>query len=194
MKTLLLGFALVVGACGDDSPKPVSCNPAGGPATGAADTHCAGMPAQATDPAVCNIAPPDAAPGTDGGDMTGSDFGDTMYNVEGDDDDCKYHVKYTVTTVCENADVYFTAVVTKKTDNSPLTGATPDLEVFLNDTHPAPNSNQHPVESPAGTYKVGPIRFDASGMWTVRWHFYHACYDFMPTSPHGHAAFFLNVP
>ena len=191
MRTLLLSSLLVV-ACGDNA-KPVMCTPSGGPVSGAADTHC--TMAQQTDPAVCNAMMPDAAPGTpDAGDTGGSDFGETMYNVEGDDDDCKYHMTYSVSTVCENADVYFTAVVKKKFDNTPLTGATPDLEIFLNETHPAPNSNQTAVESPAGTYKIGPVRFDASGNWTVRFHFFHQCEDFLENSPHGHAAFFVNVP
>jgi hypothetical protein len=191
MKTLLFSAILVAG-CGD-SAKPVMCTPSGGPTTGAADTHCGTM-AQATDPAACTAMMPDASPGVDAGDTGGSEFGPTLYNTEGDDDDCKYHVKYSATNICENGDIYFTAVVTKKTDNSPLTGATPDLEIFLNDTHPAPNSNQHPVEGPAGTYKIGPVQFDAPGMWTVRFHFFHQCEDFLPTSPHGHAAFYVTVP
>ena len=188
----VLAAILLLAACSDDN-KPVSCNPQGGPATGAADTHC-GTRVQPTDPASCNAMMPDASTTVDGGGTGSGEFGPTMYNTQADDDDCKYHINYTVSTVCENADVYFTAVVTKKADNSPLTGAVPDLEIYLTDTHPAPNSNQHPVEGPMGTYRIGPVRFDASGMWTVRFHFFHQCEDFLPTSPHGHAAFFVNVP
>lgn len=191
MKRFLLVSILAVG-CGDSAPKPVTCNPMGAPTSGAADTHCAGRAAQPTEQAACNATPPDASP-IDGGGGT-SEFGATLYNTAGDDDDCKYHLTYSATNICENGDIYFTAVVTKKTDNSPLTGATPDLEIFLNDTHPAPNSNQHPVEGPPGTYKIGPVQFDAPGMWTVRFHFFHQCEDFLPTSPHGHVAFYVTVP
>ena len=39
-----------------------------------------------------------------------------------------------------------------------------DAEVFLSDSHPAPNSGAKTTEqSGTGIYAVGPIRFDASG-------------------------------
>jgi hypothetical protein len=37
------------------------------------------------------------------------------------------------------------------------------------------------------------VRFDASGKWTVRFHFSADCADAVD-SPHGHVAFFVNVP
>ena len=40
----------------------------------------------------------------------------------------------------------------------------------------------------------GPIQFDMPGRWLIRFHVYHTCLDLVNTSPHGHAAFFLNVP
>ena len=49
------------------------------------------------------------------------------------------------------------------------------------------------TETSPGTYTYGPIRFDASGKWTVRFHLYEDCVD-GDTSPHGHAAFFVTVP
>src|SRR5262245_57330430 len=110
---LSIAFLFVFTACGDDN-KPVMCMNPAGPAAGA---HSGAM-VQQTDQAACNAMPPDGGPMTDGGGNSGSDFGPTMFNAQGDDDDCKYHVSYTVTTVCENADVFFTALVTKKTDNS----------------------------------------------------------------------------
>ena len=117
-----------------------------------------------------------------------------MYGTEGDDDDCKYHVKYTVTPVYENYDVFFTVVATKRTDGSALVGAKTDPQLYLSDTHDAPNTNQVPTETSPGTYTVGPVQFDASGMWTVRFHFYEDCTDFSDESQHGHIAFYLNVP
>jgi len=63
----------------------------GGPVAGAQDTHCTaadgGSIVQPTSQASCSIA-------SDGGTTT-PDYGDTRYNAESDDDDCKYHVKWT---------------------------------------------------------------------------------------------------
>ena len=163
--------------------------PAGSAVTGALDTHCegdGGMIVQPTNPAVCHLTP-------DGGADT-TDYGDTLYNQEGDDDDCKYHMKWTVSPVYENYDVNFTLTVTKRTDGSAAGGANPLVEAYLSDTHPAPNTNQVAKEGPTGTYKIGPLRFDAPGRWTVRFHVYEDCYDANPASQHGHAAFYLDVP
>ncbi|MGZ6125139.1 MAG: hypothetical protein ACXWLR_09275 [Myxococcales bacterium] len=174
---------LVAAACsGSDTP-------GGGPAAGAADTHCTlpdgGVQAQVVSLASC------AATGADAGVI---DYGPTRYNSEADDDDCKYHVKFTSSSVHQNTDVNFNTVATLKAGGAPATGAHLDLEVFLNDTHPAPNSGQHATENPPGTYQVGPVRFDATGRWTVRFHLHEECADEAPDSPHGHVAFFIDVP
>jgi hypothetical protein len=170
---------------------------AGGPVTGAADMHCSGdggPVVQRVNPAVCH---PDAGAGADaaagdGGDMM-PDYGDTMYNAAGDDDDCKYHVTWTATPICQDTDVTFTVTATYKTDGSPVRMAATRAEVLLSDTHPAPNTLQTPTETAPGVYTVGPVRFDASGMWTVRFHFFETCTD-SEESPHGHAAFYVSVP
>jgi hypothetical protein len=132
--------------------------------------------------------------GTDGA------YGSTMYGTEGDDDDCKYHVSYTVTPLCESNGTYFVVTASDLAGGAPLTGASTFAELCLNDTHPGPNVDTSPpvgeqqvVEGPPGTYTVGPIQFDAPGKWTVRFHFNAFCCD-APGSPHGHAAFFVNVP
>jgi hypothetical protein len=171
----------------------------GGPVAGPQDTHCNGMPAQATSQAVCHLTA-SADAGTGGG-TSGPTYGPTMDNSEADDDDCKYHVKWTSSPIGENRDVTFTVTVTTKTDGKPAgsgTGIGADAnviaEVFLNDTHPAPNTNQQSNETVPGTYAVGPIQFDAPGQWTVRFHFYEMCTDVSNESPHGHAAFFVQVP
>lgn len=168
----------------------------GGPVSGTADAHCSGVASQATSQADCHLTSDAGA--DDGG---GSDYGDTMYNAEGDDDDCKYHVKWSSTPIGENRDVTFTVTATTKTDGMPAgsgTGAGADAnvlaEVYLSDTHPAPNTDQVSDETSPGTYSVGPIRFDAPGRWTVRFHFYEACTDVADDSPHGHAAFYVDVP
>jgi len=174
-------------ACSDDN-KP-ACAAPGSAVSGAADTHC-GTNAVTVDPAACSV--PDAG-ATDGGTTGGSDFGETMFNAEGDDDDCKYHIKWTATAICENSNVTFAITVTHKVDGSAVTGAHPSAEVFLGDTHAAPNSNQSSTELGGGRYNIGPVRFDLPGQWTVRFHVFETCHD-SEQSPHGHGAFFVSVP
>ena len=59
--------------------------------------------------------------------------------------------------------------------------------------------DQRTVRSPSpeiapGTYVVGPIVFPRSGRWVFRFHFDENCLDLAPDSPHGHAAFWVDVP
>jgi hypothetical protein len=176
---------LVVAACSSGPSGPV-----GGPVAGAADTHCAladgGTRTQPTSQASCVLTP--------GGDAGVINYGATMFNSEADDDDCKYHLKWSATAIQENSNVTFTAVATNKGIGTPATGANLDLEIFLNPTHPAPNTPVKTTESPPGTYQVGPVQFDAKGEWTVRFHLFETCADTAPDSPHGHVAFFVDVP
>jgi hypothetical protein len=154
--------------------------------------------------------PADAAAGGDAGPDDGTcgmedTYGPTMNGHMGSDDDCKYDVSWTSTPICENGNVYFTVTVKKRAfpdggsaiggAEPPMTGGTVAPDITLNCTHPAPNSNPTFVEEPAGSgiYKVGPIQFDRKGKWDVRFHFNECCNDGM-TSPHGHAAFWINVP
>jgi hypothetical protein len=173
---------------------------AGGPVTSPSgpDKHCIDSSAkpitQETSEAACH--PSDAAiamaeAAADGG---VAEFPPTLYGSEGDDDDCKYHVKFTTSCVTEDRDVTFTVTTTRTTDKAPLTKAPPDLEVLLSDTHVAPGTKQVPKETAPGVYTVAPIRFDAPGRWTVRFHFREECADLMGDSPHGHAAFYVDVP
>ena len=185
-----------------DQPRvdiPATDAAVGGPVTGPTDTHCVvdgGTNIQAVDPATCHVdaGPPQDAGADDGG-VKMSDYGDTLFGSAGEDDDCKYHVSWTSTPVLQGTDVYFTVTTTYR-----MTRADPTVqmagtraEVFLSETHPAPNTAQTVTETMHGTYRVGPIRFDAAGRWTVRFHFFEDCDD-SPESPHGHAAFFVNVP
>ncbi len=198
--SLLVGGVVLSGACStsnsttpSDGGIAADAGPSGGPVSGAQDSHC-GTKVQETSSAGCH---PDAGPPMDaGGGDGGMDepFGDTLFNSEGDDDDCKYHVKWSANGIYQNTDVTFTVVATNKSDSSPLHGSPVSAEVFLDDTHPAPNSNQKANEGASGTYTVGPIRFDASGKWTLRFHFHEECEDLTEDSPHGHIAFFVNVP
>jgi hypothetical protein len=184
----IIGIAAVavVFACSGSS----DLGPAGGPVSGPADLHCSlpdgGTRAQPLDPSTCHASVPDGS--------VAADYGPTLYNSESDDDDCKYHVKFSSTPIYENTNVTFTVTATQKADGGVATGANVVAEVFLNSTHPAPNTNQSASESPAGTYKVGPIQFDQKGQWTVRFHLHEDCEDVLEDSPHGHVAFFIAVP
>ena len=123
-----------------------------------------------------------------------SDYGATMYGAAGNDDDCKYYVSWVATPIKENADTYFTVTALRLDDMQPArcAGVRPDVSLSL--AHGAPAPATPSSEIAPGVYKVGPIRFDAPGTWTVRFHLFEECSDDSDDSPHGHAAFFVNVP
>jgi hypothetical protein len=142
----------------------------------------------------------DASEGTDAtdneaGEGGGSDYGETLYNSEGDDDDCKYHVKFTVTTVRKGDSATFTLTVTRLQDGKPATGSMrTEAEVFLTETHPSPSAGTaRETGTGTGVYVLGPVKFDMSGRWQVRFHLFDNCQD-AEDSPHGHAAFYVDVP
>jgi hypothetical protein len=194
--SFLMMTALALVGCGNNSNNPdmsVMCTMGGGPATGAKDSHCVmgdmGLQLITADPAQCSV---------DAGPSSGPPYGDTMYNTSAYDDDCKYFVSYTADPICEGIGVNFTVTVKDAIKMTPITGINSGpnklrAEVFLSDTHPANVSGVMTSETTPGTYKTGPIVFDAKGMWTVRFHFFENCVD-QPNSPHGHAAFYVNVP
>jgi hypothetical protein len=184
-------FALFAGACSSSGPS----GPVGGPVTGALDTHCVENGQQIKQPIGECLTGAAAEPDPDAGapDPTG-DLGETLYNAEGDDDDCKYHLSWTATPIRVDQNVTFTVVTTRLFDGAPATEAGIRAEVFLNSTHPVQSPSKAAPEGPAGTYKVGPIKFDAPGQWTVRFHLYEDCSDAPADSPHGHAAFYVDVP
>jgi hypothetical protein len=212
-----LALAMLVGAaCSSSSGgdagtnvQAVTCASPGGPVSGPPDMHCSSSDKQPTDLASCH---PDVAAGDDSGDEATDDgggpgdggptgdcdpaeFGPTMYGYTGSDDDCKYDVNWKSTDICEGGNgVVFTVSATKRVDGTPLTGAQPYIEAVQSCAHPSPNAPPPAVENPPGTYTIGPIVFDTPGTWVVRFHFYGSCDDTLPTSPHGHAAFFINVP
>jgi hypothetical protein len=142
-----------------------------------------------------------SGPGDGGptGDCDPSEFGAAMYGNSGDDDDCKYDVKWSSTPICEGGNgVYFTVSAVNRVDGTPLTGATPYIEAVQACLHAVPNPPPPAVtsteETSPVTYKIGPIVFDRPGGWVVRFHFFGSCEDTLETSPHGHAAFFVTVP
>ena len=175
------------------------------------DSHCTGVAPQPVSAASCHPPASDAGVGADDGgtdDAGGGgapEFGDTMYNTEGDDDDCKYHVKYAVKPATDG-NVTFTITVTKLAAPGPATGAVVDayhgvsVQAFLasNEFHVAPNTNPMTAatetQAGSGIYTITPVKLDQSGRWVVRFHFFETCEDTFPDSPHGHAAFFVDVP
>ena len=164
----------MTGACSSSSG--ADAGQTGGPVTGQADTHCqapdGAMNQQPTSQAACN---PDLGTADLSG-SGGATYGGTLYNAEGNDDDCKYHVKFTVSAVRQNQDVTFTVTPTSRVDGKPVTGAQIRAEVFLSDTHPAPNAATKTTEQ-SGVYTIGPVHFDAAGRWTVRFHLFEDCAD-----------------
>lgn len=180
--------ALGVVSCKSDDTNTTSRTVTAAVVAGAQDSHC-GTNVVTVNASVCHGGG-SADAGEDAGAAT-SDYGDTMFNAEGDDDDCKYHVKWTATPG-EGGSVTYTVTLTNKSGNTPVTGAPIDVEAFLDETHPAPNTTQTSKEGAPGTYTVGPVAFDVAGKWTVRFHVHDECDD-SEESPHGHAAFFMQV-
>jgi hypothetical protein len=198
----VVAFALLVGlasagcsSSGPGSNNSALCGAPGGAVAGAEDSHC-GSDVQPVAAASCQGG---MSMDMDGGmmDMDGGvaeQLPDPRFTSAGDDDDCKYHVAWTATPICQGSDVTFTVTVTTKGDGQPAEGANPAAEALLSDTHPAPNSNQQTTETGPGVFEIGPVRFDASGRWTVRFHLHEDCVDMLPDSPHGHVAFYVDVP
>ena len=204
MNLKLLGSALVATACSNNQPNDGGCPAPGQPTPGPADNHCVGQPVQPVSAAVCFA---DAGP-ADAGDAGGNTcpWGDTMFGQTADDDDCKYHVSWTSTPICEGS-VTVTITVTNLADGSPVANiprgviiepfipSVPDAACDDKTTHPGPNIGTALVETPAGSgIYTGPVQFDAPGDWTLRFHIHEECTDFYQSSPHGHAAFHITVP
>lgn len=219
----LAGGVLLNASCSSsDSPTAnAGTGPAGGPVSGAADSHCDSQPIGVSDPAACLTTVTDAAAGAggaapdSGGAMASGGaadcaqtrdaaYGATLYNAEGDDDDCKYHASWSSTPIRLNEDVTFTVSATSRdaamAPLAPLAdGHLPlsSVEVY----QPCSPTRRAPAQDYAakvtattpGSFTAGPIKFDQAGRWVVRFHFYEQCYD-QETSPHGHIAFFVDVP
>jgi hypothetical protein len=171
---------------------------------GGDDTSDADVPAVDASAAGDAATAEDAGDDADNGECDEPGYGVTNFGTSAQDDDCKYDVSWTSTPICENGNVYFTVTAKKRagadggaslSDEPPLTGASVDAEVVHSDCMTiAPNSGQTTVEQGGGVYKVGPIQFSKGGKWSVRFHFNECCSDDPDDSPHGHAAFWINVP
>lgn len=177
------------------------CLSSGGPVEdGATDTHC-------TDPSGQPIIQPigkcetGAATLTNTAGAAGAGGNDGQYLIltghQGQDDDCKYDVSFTNSCVVVNQPVTFKVTLTARDTRKPASGARPDSpEAYLmgDPSHISPSLEITAKESPTGTYSIGPIVFDRAGRWVVRFHFFETCSDVPADSPHGHIAFYIDVP
>lgn len=174
----------------------------GGPGivSGEADNHCMGVDPIVVNQASCDVTDvPDAGAGSDDGGASDGGTGElpVHFGSSSDDDDCKYHASFTTTPVLVNATVTFNVTVTKLADNSPATKANVALEAYLaDDPFTLIANGTKTTETPAGSgkYVLTPIKFGKSGRWVVRFHFYEMCADILDDSPHGHVAFYYDVP
>jgi len=188
---------------------------------GPADDHCDGQPDGVSDPAACTAEPDtdgNAGASGDGGEPDGAggapdcnqthdvDYGETLFNSSGKDDDCKYQVSWTSTPIRKGQNVTFTVTTSNLVTGEPLgripsqaagASALSRVEPYIpcEPSHLPPTADlSAPItEKTPGVFEVGPLVFDKSGRWAVRFHFYEECLD-SETSPHGHAAFFVDVP
>lgn len=214
-----------VAACSSPSPPPktppgLTCSAPGEATPGPADTHCAGQPPQAVSVASCLV---DADAGVAASGDDACDYGPTMFGAtsvsdgglvvtQGDDDDCKYHVAWTSTPICDSSlPVAFTVTVTSLVTGLPVTDipategilpeafipTTLDAACDTMTTHASPTAfgDAHLYETtPTSGVYFGQIIFDQPGEWTLRFHIHEECFDSLPDSPHGHAAFHVTVP
>jgi len=196
--SLVLATATLLIACSSDDQAVSETGPQSTAAAvaGAADGRCVGR-LVVVDPAACQPAADGGKPDGEGththSDGDGDEYGATLFGSEGDDDHCKYRVKWTASPVSVGADVTLAIVATNRIDASPVAGAKPYAEIFLTSTKPGPNTPVKTTETAPGSYTIGPVRFDQPGKWTVRFHFSADCAD-GDSSPHGHIAFLVNVP
>jgi hypothetical protein len=170
---------------------------AGGMVAGPADMHCTGVDTITVAELSCH---PDGGAAPPPVDDAGAEPEPPVHNNgEADDDDCKYHVRWTSTPVYKGMPVTFTVTVTNKIDNTPITFP-PRAEFGIagvlasDDTVVLPNTSPVQMLGSNGTWTYGPVRFDTAGDWKVTVHLREECSDNLEDSPHGHATFLVRVP
>jgi len=190
---------------------------------GPVNMRCAGRTPYKVNPNGCflQIEPPEFSNGGAGSELpsggTGgvtdcnfahdSGYGDPLYNDSGDDDECKYHMSWTSTPIQKNqpftvmvkaTNLQTGAPLANLPDQEPGTVALSRIEPFVpcDPVHLPPTSTlegQHVTETGPGEFSVGPLVFDESARWEMRFHFYGDCFNNSAT-PHAHIAFFVDVP
>lgn len=196
---LLLGS----GCSGDDDDDTASpaggagaATSCGGPVKGEADGHCVDDTGTAITQEIGECQTDAPAAGGAGADTAEEPF-EVRYNTSAFDDDCKYETSFESPCLAVNEPATFKLTLARKAGDEPAGGAVPDSsEIYLADdpSHISPSNQIHAPEGPDGTYEVGPIIFDRSGRWVVRFHFFEECSDVPEDSPHGHVAFYVDVP
>jgi hypothetical protein len=183
---------------GSDAP---NCADGGGPIAGPTDEHCVDPSGAAITQAIGNCtangSSVDGGPSSNGTLGTSGEAFDVRYGNVAYDDDCKYSVSFVNSCIAVNTPVTFTVTLKRKNDGSAASGAIPDSpEIYLaNDaSHISPSNNIKAPEGRAGVYAIGPVVFDEAGRWIVRFHFFESCSDLPADSPHGHVAFYVDVP
>jgi hypothetical protein len=185
------GLVALGAACSDDGGDTDggACVGGDGAVAGDPDTHCGPDDTQAIGACV-----PSAEAAEEGEEEEEHPI---LSGREADDDDCKYHVRFENTCVAVNDPVTFTLTLTRKIDGAAGTGTNPAYpEIYLADdvTHISPSNDITAHEGPNGTYEIGPVIFDEPGRWVIRFHYFEDCSDVPEDSPHGHAAFYIDVP
>jgi hypothetical protein len=195
-----LSLALLLPCCASSKDSEPAVSAVGGPVAGAADEHC-GTNSQATSVYACQSTSSRAmpiggriAPLHEADASLGSSYGPVLFGTSGADDDCKYDMSWSSSEIRRDVDVTFSLRLTARATSTPAKGAAPYPQIYLNESHAAPETNPLTTEGEPGTYQIGPVRFDAPGRWTVRFHAFPTCADLSPDSPHGHAAFYVDVP
>jgi hypothetical protein len=183
----VLSVAAALGAaCSDDDSDGGQCVGGGGPVAGENENHCIGAGGMQ----IANTIGMCAATGEAEGGEEEEEEHETLFGREADDDECKYHVSF-------NQPVTFTLSLTRLFDGQPGTGtvpAYPEIHLADDETHISPSNNITAQEGPAGTYEIGPVIFDRSGRWVVRFHYFEDCSELPEDSPHSHVAFYIDVP
>jgi hypothetical protein len=135
-----------------------------------------------------------------GGDCQNTDirYDNTLYGSSGKDDNCKYSVTWSSSgAIIKDQGVMLSLTVKSLADGKLVTGAMPRAEIFfpcdLAHAPPAIDLNAMTTETSPGHYTIGPVQFDQSGHWAVRFHLFESCDD-GPKSPHGQVAFYVDVP
>jgi hypothetical protein len=144
---------------------------------------------------------PDAAVPVDASDAKGGDAGarsasdsEPLLDLSGADDQCKYFLTLTpATPLVPGQPVTFTLDGALLATQTPMTGAAPRVEASLYDAHPLAVPAGASAEPTPGHYTIGPLTFDAAGVWTLRLHLYERCTEDAPDSPAGNVAFALVV-
>lgn len=122
---------------------------------------------------------------------------EVRYNDQAADDDCKYDASFSTSCLELDKPVTLTFTLRQRATGELGKGAKPNSpEIYLasNPQHISPSLGITATEGPSGQYAIKGVVFDTPGRWVVRFHYFEECSDLPEDSPHGHVAFYLDVP